>query len=501
MPRFGLNFAPLSGLAETFRTWRATMPISPEFQPSTCHAGLGPDFYDVVAPARFPEHILRHRNQLWAERVGLGALTGAEWIDHFGGFQPLPGSFEQPLALRYHGHQFRTYNPYLGDGRGFLFAQLRDATDGRLLDLGTKGSGQTPWSRQGDGRLTLKGGVREVLATEMLEALGVYTSKSFSLIETGEQLARGDEPSPTRSSVLVRLSHSHIRIGTFQRFAYLGEQENMARLLDYVIQTYMPHLWREEISARAVAFLDEVCRRVARMGAQWMVAGFVHGVLNTDNINVTGESFDYGPWRFLPSYDPAFTAAYFDESGLYAFGRQPDTLIWNLTRLAECLLPFAEQPKLQDALSGFEPIFHREFAAATLRRLGLASDGEAQAETFARAFFGFLYRTQAPFEQAFFDWYGGLSSADRARRSPSAALYASEDFGPVREALEGLPAASAAKLDHPYFEAPAPCTMLIDEVEAIWAPIAASDDWSAFHAKLAGIAQMADAYRATAAPG
>jgi serine/tyrosine/threonine adenylyltransferase len=150
----------------------------------------------------------------------LRASARAKWERHFAAFAPLPGNLEEPLALRYHGHQFRVYNPHLGDGRGFLYAQLLDAQDGRLLDLGTKGSGQTPWSRDGDGRLTLKGGVREVLATETLEALGVYTSKSFSLFETGEKFFRTDEPSPTRSSVLVRLSHSHIRVGSFQRYAH-----------------------------------------------------------------------------------------------------------------------------------------------------------------------------------------------------------------------------------------------------------------------------------------
>src|SRR5262249_23359045 len=147
---------------------------------------------------------LRYRNDRWARRVGLSHLTDAEWIAHFGRFQPLPDNIPQPLALRYHGHQFRTYNPDLGDGRGFLFAQFRDDA-GRILDLGTKGSGKTPYSRTADGRLTLKGGVREVMATTMLEAFGVNTSKTFSLIETGEQLNRNDEPSPTRSSVLVRL--------------------------------------------------------------------------------------------------------------------------------------------------------------------------------------------------------------------------------------------------------------------------------------------------------
>ena len=170
---------------------------------------------------------------------------------HFGRFEPLPGNLIRPLALRYHGHQFRVYNPELGDGRGFLFAQLRDCADGRLLDLGTKGSGQTPWSRGGDGRLTLKGGVREVLATEMLEALGVDTSKSFSLIETGEALERGDEPSPTRSSVLVRLATRHIRFGSFQRHAFLGRADRIAALLDHIDRDLHPDVWRDDEAARA----------------------------------------------------------------------------------------------------------------------------------------------------------------------------------------------------------------------------------------------------------
>ncbi|MBM1170409.1 protein adenylyltransferase SelO [Microvirga arabica] len=472
------------------------MSYSPDFSPSTHHEELGPSFYDAVEPARFPQHILRYRNQRWAERIGLDALNDQEWIDHFGRFQPLPGSFEQPLALRYHGHQFRTYNPHLGDGRGFLFAQLKDVEDGRLLDLGTKGSGQTPWSRHADGRLTLKGGVREILATEMLEALGVETSKSFSLIETGEELERGDEPSPTRSSVLVRLSHSHIRIGTFQRFLYFDEVDNLRRLLDHTVRTYLPETWRDEEPARAAAFLEQVCRRVARMDAQWMAAGFVHGVLNTDNINITGESFDYGPWRFLPHYDPGFTAAYFDETGLYAFGRQPDALLWNLYRLAECLLPLAPQDLLEQALASFEPALHREFAQAILRRLGLQSRGYEHDGALAKALWTFLYETRAPFEQTFFDWHGGLMSSPRAEKSPSAAFYANESFRAVQAALDGFLPSPGINHTHPYFEQPKPCTMLIDEVEAIWAPIAAGDDWSAFSSKLESIRGMAEAYRA-----
>src|SRR5689334_15418295 len=195
---------------------------------------LGDAFYDAVEPASFPTCKQRFVNRRWADRVGLGDLTDEQWAAHFCRFEPMSDNLPQPLALRYHGHQFRVYNPDIGDGRGFLFAQLRDG--GRLLDLGTKGSGQTPYSRHADGRLTLKGGVREVLATEMLEALGVNTSKTFALFETGEALERGDEPSPTRSAVLTRLSHGHIRIGTFQRVAFFGEVDNLRELTRYCLE-------------------------------------------------------------------------------------------------------------------------------------------------------------------------------------------------------------------------------------------------------------------------
>jgi serine/tyrosine/threonine adenylyltransferase len=395
----------------------------------------------------------------------------------------------QPLALRYHGHQFRAYNPDLGDGRGFLFAQLFDDR-GRLLDLGTKGSGQTPWSRQGDGRLTLKGGVREVLATAMLEALGVDTSKSFSLVETGEALMRGDEPSPTRSSVLVRLSHSHIRIGSFQRFAFLQQPENIERLLLHTVDTYMPGCRRDTAGDTAVAFLAEVCRNVARTGAQWMAAGFAHGVLNTDNINVTGESFDYGPWRFLPVLDPSFTAAYFDETGLYAFGRQPETLYWNLARLAECLLPLVDQPALETTVRQFPDLYRSAFDRQIVRRLGLKAETAERDRELAEALWRFLAASGMPFEQAFFDLYGGLEG----RAAPHGDSYGGEAFEALQGAIAGYSPRKRDARAHLYFEGGRPRTMLIDEVEAIWAPITEDDDWSAFGQALSDIDAMGAAY-------
>ena len=473
------------------------MSLSPGFHPSARHLALGDAFYDAVAPADFPRTDIRYRNDRWAERVGLGSLDNAEWARHFGRFDPLPGSLPGPVALRYHGHQFGHYNPDLGDGRGFLFAQMHDLSDGRLLDLGTKGSGTTPWSRSGDGRLTLNGGIREVLATSLLEALGVNTSKSFSLIETGEDLERGDEPSPTRSAVLVRLSHSHIRIGSFQRLRYLEETDNILRLLDHTVDAYRPDARRDTPAATAVAFLEGVCRDVARTGAQWMAGGFVHGVLNTDNINVTGESFDYGPWRFLPTYDPGFTAAYFDHAGRYAYGRQPTVLLWNLTRLAECLLDVAPQAELEAALGRFAPAFRAAFVEETFRRLGLRPGADAEADKrLVEMFWTFLEASGAPFEQAVFDHRGGRLSTERAARSPSAPFYAGDAYGVLREALAAAEPDGDAGLGHPYFTRAEPCTLLHPEVEAILAAVNRSDDWSPFRAKLDGIEAMRVAYGA-----
>ena len=183
-------------------------------------ADLGDEYYDAVSPATFPKHILRFRNDDVLKQIGLqpSEVSDRDFIQTFGEF----ANHDQCLALRYHGYQFRSYNPFIGDGRGFLYGQVR-ATDGKLYDFGTKGSGPTPYSRGGDGRLTLKGGIREVLASEALHALGVNTSRTLSLIETGESLHRGDEPSPTRSSVMVRFSHAHIRFGTFRAAELLEE--------------------------------------------------------------------------------------------------------------------------------------------------------------------------------------------------------------------------------------------------------------------------------------
>ncbi|MHC9417833.1 protein adenylyltransferase SelO family protein [Sphingomonas citri] len=452
------------------------MPFDPQaYRPERRILSLSEPFYDPVRAAHFPETRLRFRNDRAATEVGLRGLDEAEWIAHFGRFAPLPESLEQPLALRYHGHQFRAYNPDLGDGRGFTFAQLRDR-DGRLLDLGTKGSGQTPWSRFGDGRLTLKGGVREVLASEMLEALSVPTSRTFSLIETGEALERNDEPSPTRAAVLVRLSHGHIRIGTFQRLAYHRDEDAMRRLVRYVLTELY-----DEPGDDPVRLLELVVARTAVLAARYMAAGFVHGVLNSDNINVTGESFDYGPWRFAPTWDPGFTAAYFDHGGLYAFGRQPEAILWDVMQLASSLRLIAESDSLVAALDRFAEAYQPAVAEALLWRMGRVPRGEASDRALVQAVERALRASGVGLDRFFFDVF--------AQELPEG--YGAE-WDAVRAALADY--ASRKSRDHAYWRGE-PCAMLIDEVEAIWAPIAERDDWGAFAAKLSAIRQMADALR------
>ena len=466
------------------------MPVSSSYAADPLFAQLGPDFADPVTPAQFPRHVLRRRNQRWAGHVGLDTLTEREWEAHFARFEPLPGNMPAPLAMRYHGHQFRTYNPDIGDGRGFLYAQVRDEA-GRLLDLATKGSGQTPYSRFGDGRLTLKGGLREVLAAEMLEALGVYTSKALSLFETGEALVRGDEPSPTRSSVLVRLSHSHIRFGTFQRLAFVERADLLNTLIKHCAEAYFPELQSLGAEARAAGLLERAAREAGRLAASWMAAGFVHGVLNTDNLTITGESFDYGPWRFLPTSDPSFTAAYFDETGLYSFGRQPEAVSWALAQLGGALSLVCPVAALEAALAQFAPAYQDGLRRAMFARLKLAL-GEHEGDlALLQAVFDWLTQSQAGWDQFFHDWICGEASAARASESPQAALYQDESFLAVRRGFEARTRGDLGSLlSQPLLQRPTPVSMVIDEVERIWVAIAERDDWSPFEAKLADIGEM-----------
>lgn len=442
------------------------------YRPETPLLTLAEWLADPVSPADFPRTDLRWRNDRWAAAVGLDGLSDADWVRHFARFEPLPGTLPQPLALRYHGHQFRVYNPDLGDGRGFTFAQLRSG-DGRLRELGTKGSGQTPYSRTADGRLTLKGAVRELLATEMLEAFGTDTSKTFSIVETGEDLVRGDEPSPTRSAVLVRLSHGHVRIGTFQRLALLEEREHMAELVNYCLREFPGPLPPEDAPGRdepAAILLHQVVERLADLAASWMVAGFVHGVLNTDNMNVSGESFDYGPWRWLPAWEPSFTAAYFDHSGLYAFGRQPEALYWNCGQLAIALRTLSDAPPLIAALERFGPMYMAQVRRRWLWRLGLQSEGEERDAAVVAACEAAM-RDSGTAPDVFF-------AAHRFGRNATGAL--ADALAGYQACGTELPAGDAVP------------SLVIDEVERIWSAIDQRDDWQPLAEQIAAIRRLGE---------
>ncbi len=330
---------------------------------------LGNDYYDEVTAAEFPLHILRWRNDALLPLFGLNPrdVSDTDFINAFGKFvgrKPL-------LAMRYHGYQFGVYNPQLGDGRGFLYGQVR-GKDGELYDFGTKGSGRTPYSRGGDGMLTLKGGVREVLAAEMLHRMRVRTSRCFSMVETGLELWRGDEPSPTRSSVMVRMNRSHIRFGTFERLHFLQRPDLIKKLLDHVIDVYYPHLL-ESGESKYIQFYGELVQRVAQLVGQWMAAGFCHAVLNTDNMSITGESFDYGPYAFIPNYNPQFTAAYFDEYGRYCYGNQPAICKLNLELLQKPLSAVIPSREMEASLAKFEAVYFQEYRQRLSQKLGFTS--------------------------------------------------------------------------------------------------------------------------------
>jgi uncharacterized protein YdiU (UPF0061 family) len=288
-----------------------------------------------------------------------------------------------------------------------------------------------------------------------------------------------------------------VRIGMFQRHAYHDRPDLIDALIDHVAHAYAPDLLALDTPARALGLLKTALHANAALCAQWMAAGFVHGVLNTDNMTVTGESFDYGPWRFLPHSDPEFTAAYFDHQGLYCFGRQPQATGWNLAQLAACLSLVAPQEDLIAILETYSVVYPRALRDAMFARLGL-KDGELEDDvSFLSDLFGWMTESRAPWAQVFHDWFCGAASAARAAQSPCADLYG-QGFSAIRGHLLQREPVNPQRLDAPVFQNPIAPDLTINAVEALWAPIAADDDWRAFHAKIAEIDALREGLAAAA---
>ena len=283
----------------------------------------------------------------------------------------LPAGAE-PIALAYAGHQFGSFVPQLGDGRAHLIGEVLDHR-GRRFDIQLKGSGATPFSRGGDGRAALGPVLREYLLSEAMQALGVPTTRALAAVATGEPVYR-EEPLP--GAVFTRVAASHIRIGSFQYFAARGDLEALQRLLDHAIARHYPAAVKAE--RPALALLEAVADAQAALVAQWLGLGFIHGVMNTDNTAISGETIDYGPCAFMDTYDPATVFSSIDRRGRYAYANQPRIAQWNLARLAEALLPLVDADERQavelatPVVEGFSAHFERHWLAVMRAKLGLA---------------------------------------------------------------------------------------------------------------------------------
>jgi uncharacterized protein YdiU (UPF0061 family) len=342
--------------------------------PERFYARLNP--IPVAAPRLIKVNVELARNL----RLDPNALAGAGGVEILAGNRVAEGA--EPLAIAYAGHQFGHFVPQLGDGRANLLGEVT-GRDGVRYDIQLKGSGPTPFSRRGDGRAALGPVLREYIVSEAMAALGVPTTRALAAVTTGQRVLR---ETAMPGAILTRVAASHLRVGTFQYFAAQGDAEGTRTLADYAIRRHYPEFAQAKQPYRAL--LDGAIARQAHLIAQWMLLGFIHGVMNTDNTAISGETIDYGPCAFMEAYDPAKVFSAIDLYGRYAYENQPRIALWNLTRLAETLLPLLEQEvgdqeaalaSAKEALASFQPQFEAARMAGLRRKLGLFTDGEGDA--------------------------------------------------------------------------------------------------------------------------
>ena len=346
------------------------------FRFDNTYASLPERFYARLDPTPVAAPRLVRVNAALAERLGLDpdALASPESVQALAGNQVPDGA--TPIASAYAGHQFGHFVPQLGDGRAILLGEVV-APDGARYDIQLKGSGRTPFSRGGDGRAALGPVLREYIVSEAMAALGVPTTRALAAVTTGEGVYR---ETILPGAVLTRVASSHIRVGTFQYFAARGDAEAVRLLADHAIARHYPDAAAAEHPYRAL--LGAVVARQASLVAHWLLIGFIHGVMNTDNCSVAGETIDYGPCAFMDAYNPATVFSSIDQHGRYAYGNQPRIAVWNLARLAETLLPLLSEDQdkaveiAQEALAAFSPAFEAAYFGGLRRKIGLTSEQE-----------------------------------------------------------------------------------------------------------------------------
>ncbi|GAA5524834.1 protein adenylyltransferase SelO [Microbulbifer aestuariivivens] len=330
------------------------------------YADLGPAFGTPVAPTSFQHPRLIHVNPGVLEQLGINAdeVNNPAWAEIGCGARLLPGS--KPFAMKYTGHQFGVYNPDLGDGRALLLGALDRGEHSWELHL--KGAGKTPYSRFGDGRAVLRSTIREYLAGEALHGLGIRTTRALCIVGSDEPVSRETiEP----GAMLIRVAQSHVRFGHFEYFFYTRQLEALQKLLGYVCARFLPQAATLPVAEQAQALLHFTVARTAELVAAWQAVGFAHGVLNTDNMSILGDTFDFGPYGFLDDYEPPFICNHSDHTGRYAFEQQPGVALWNLNALAHSLSAFVDADNLRDCLEEFQPRLVAAYSTRMRAKLGL----------------------------------------------------------------------------------------------------------------------------------
>ncbi len=363
------------------------------------YARLPNSFYSSQNPTPVQSPKLVILNSLLAEMLGLNAasLNDPQAVDIFSGNAIPEGA--SPLAQAYAGHQFGHFN-MLGDGRAILLGE-QITPKGDRVDIQLKGSGRTPYSRGGDGRAALGPMLREYIISEAMHALGIPTTRSLAVVKTGEAVIREDD---LPGAILTRVASSHIRVGTFQYVATWGTEEDIKALADYTIKRHYPEIEGKE--GQYLLLLQEVIKRQAELIAKWQMVGFIHGVMNTDNMAISGETIDYGPCAFMDTYDPETVFSSIDRQGRYAYGNQPYIAGWNLARFAESLLALLHEDQekaveiAQEAISGFSSLFRQYWLTGMRAKLGLLSE-EEQDESLIQELLTVMQNNKADFTNTF----------------------------------------------------------------------------------------------------